>query len=241
MRVNDAIFDAMDAGLVTSATVMANGDALDDAVRRLRDYPQCSFGAHLTLTWGLPVGPAEPLRSFLGDDGRFTRGIWSRSFSRAERQAVSDEWCAQIAKLRALGVELSHFDSHEHVHTIVPLFGCIGEVMRRSGLRRVRLSKNLYCAELPPRSAVIPFAKAAWNGALRHYHGARSTGHFSDAFSVIRAAREGTLPAGTIEAMVHPGDDADPFMVNEMRELFAGALDALPAGTVRVSYAAVPA
>ena len=43
--VNDAIFSLMDRGLVTSATILANGVAFRDAAARLKNYPAAHSGS----------------------------------------------------------------------------------------------------------------------------------------------------------------------------------------------------
>ena len=47
IEVNEAIFDMMARGSVTSATILANGPKLQNALTRLAHFPHCSFGVHL--------------------------------------------------------------------------------------------------------------------------------------------------------------------------------------------------
>ena len=61
--VNDAIFDLMARSRVTSATLIANGPAIDDAVRGAREFSFVSFGIHLNLAEFEPARPAERARS----------------------------------------------------------------------------------------------------------------------------------------------------------------------------------
>src|SRR5690349_11238443 len=67
-RVNEAIFDLMAQGRVTSATVMANGPAFRHAISGISRFPACSFGAHLNLTEFAPVtgGPDAALLTGAG-------------------------------------------------------------------------------------------------------------------------------------------------------------------------------
>src|SRR5262245_2766147 len=55
--VNDAIFDGMQRNVITSATMLANGAAVESAVGRLHQFPGYSFGVHLNLTEFEPVHP----------------------------------------------------------------------------------------------------------------------------------------------------------------------------------------
>jgi predicted glycoside hydrolase/deacetylase ChbG (UPF0249 family) len=225
--LNTEILSLMRAGLVSSASVMANGDAVEEAIAHIRDLPHCSFGVHLNITWGRPVGPLEPLRRLLGEGDRFSRGAFDTRFDARLRRAVAQEWCSQVESLRSKGLTISHLDSHEHVHTLPPLFFAFKSVQRQFGIRRARLSKNLYCRELPPDSAPLLTKKALWNWALRYCYRTRTTRWFSDLYSLLRVAREGNIPDGPIEAMVHPGATDDVMMVEEIRELRSGALDTL--------------
>jgi len=50
--VNQGIIEAHQQGILTAATLMANGDAFDDAVRLARENPGLDVGAHLVLIGG---------------------------------------------------------------------------------------------------------------------------------------------------------------------------------------------
>lgn len=54
-EVNDAIFGFIRSGLVTSATMLANGPQITEAAVRVREFPECSFGIHLNLTEFKPL------------------------------------------------------------------------------------------------------------------------------------------------------------------------------------------
>src|SRR5436305_1283035 len=107
---------------ITSATLMANAPAIEDAASRAGDYHWCSFGVHLCLTDFRPLCSHPGLAPLLNADGLFCNVIRSVEITKTIRDAVIAEWSAQIEKLRALGLKLSHIDSHQHVHTIPGLF-----------------------------------------------------------------------------------------------------------------------
>jgi hypothetical protein len=60
-EVNDAIFELMSRGRISSATILANAPATRDAARRAQAFPRCSFGVHLNLTQFEPLtgGPGR--------------------------------------------------------------------------------------------------------------------------------------------------------------------------------------
>jgi predicted glycoside hydrolase/deacetylase ChbG (UPF0249 family) len=234
--VNEAIFALMDARVVTSSTLMANGEAIASAAATLRRFPRCSFGAHLTLTWGRPLTGPAGLEALLDSSGQFTTKIFDAAISRRAKAAVAREWNHQVETLMRLDVPLSHLDSHEHVHTLPWLFGAFKAVQWRFGIRRARLSKNVYCSELPPASRLLLLKKAAWNSALRRYFRTTTTRWFSDFYSINRAAHEGTLGTGAVEAMIHPGVVDDLISTTELAEIEHGALNALPFEVQMISY-----
>jgi predicted glycoside hydrolase/deacetylase ChbG (UPF0249 family) len=234
--VNDAIFESMEAGFVTSATVLANGDAVDDAVRGAARFPKCSFGVHLNITTGRPLSSAPGLSPLLDESGRMRRVIFDLKPERGLAEAIATEWSTQVKALRDRGLRISHLDSHEHVHTIPALFLSFKSVQREFQIRRARVTKNLYCREMPAPSRGVLLKKALWNSAMRWKYRTRTTAWFTDSFTLLRAARDGLPASGSIEAMIHPGATDDPVMLSEMRDMRAGALDDLPIRLQRISY-----
>ncbi len=66
--INRAIAELHSAGALTSATLMANGPAFDDAIRIARAQPTLGIGCHIVLTDGMPVSPPETIPTLLGPD-----------------------------------------------------------------------------------------------------------------------------------------------------------------------------
>ena len=50
--VNEGIVEAHRDGILTATTLMANGDAFDDAVKLARAVPSLDVGCHLVLVGG---------------------------------------------------------------------------------------------------------------------------------------------------------------------------------------------
>jgi predicted glycoside hydrolase/deacetylase ChbG (UPF0249 family) len=53
--VNRAIVEAHGHGIVTSATLMVNAAAFEDAIQRAESTPRLSMGCHVVLVDGLPL------------------------------------------------------------------------------------------------------------------------------------------------------------------------------------------
>lgn len=118
--VNRAVIDAHLHGILTSATMMATGAAVADAVARLADAPRLDIGCHLLLMDGRPAARPELIRSLLDGSDRFpaTLGAFLTNLltGRAKASEVVVELRAQIDLLLGMGITPSHLDSHKHAH-----------------------------------------------------------------------------------------------------------------------------
>lgn len=204
-QINSAIFNLMSRGLVTSATILANGPALQDAIRQIGDYRACSFGVHLNLTQYRPLTEAEAFNEIVDKNGDFSGNLQNVHLTPALRKAIFEEWCAQIEKLESYGVRISHIDSHEHVHTIPHLFAILKLTQRRFRIHRVRITKNIYSYDLPIESNMLLLKKKIWNFALRNYYRTTTASAFTEFSTFLKVAKDLQLSHGTVELMVHPG------------------------------------
>ena len=114
--VNVAIERAHRTGVLTSTTVLVNQGAAAGAEAIARSNPELGFGLHVNLTLGQPVSDPADVRSLVDADGRFRthgellKGVWTR---RVDQREIRREVAAQLDYLRRLGVEPTHWDSHE--------------------------------------------------------------------------------------------------------------------------------
>ena len=204
--VNDAIFDAMRRGVVTSATIIANGPCVEDAARRTKEFPTCSFGIHLNLTEFAPMNAAScrDLKSILNQENRFNgNSVREVPMTAAMLRAVFREWCQQIEALLRLGVDLSHFDAHHHVHTIPQMLPVLLALKRRYKISKIRISRNLYQNNEHP-SRILLAKKRAFNWTLR-VMGFRTTRLFTDLETFLKVCGRRPPVANTVELMTHPG------------------------------------
>lgn len=168
LAINDEIFSRIESGKITSATILANGEAVADAATRCARFPNASFGVHLNATDGYPLAPTSGLAPILNESGRFDGDKLRRvSINSTLREALYVEWAAQISRLIDAGVPVSHFDGHHHIHTTPGVFRVVKRLQRHFGIRKVRISRNLYSESSPPRTGSLLWKKSIWNFALR--------------------------------------------------------------------------
>ncbi len=196
--VNEGIVHAHREGVLTSTTLMANGEAFDDAVRLAKETPTLDIGAHLVLVQGNSVLDGRPLpespRQLLGVLAK--RGL-----------NVYAELKAQIEKIRAAGLSISHLDSHKHTHLVPSVFKAVVKLAGEFGITWVRLPLDTTVRLGKPLTAAGNryYRKLTRGTSVRftdHFLGFQLTGSLTEE-SMARALNR--LQEGVTEFMCHPG------------------------------------
>ena len=171
--VNRGVAEACERGILTSATLMVNMPAFEDALRVARGLPNLGLGVHLNLTSGVPVLPPQRVHGLVGPKGRFLpmgtllRGL---TLGRVPLTQAEAELSAQIEKALEAGVAVTHLDSHHHVHVHPALHGLVVRLARRYGIKAVRstvelraggLSSHIAASRLEGRESTPEFPAGA--------------------------------------------------------------------------------
>lgn len=203
-EVNQAIFKWMERGRLSSASLLANGPCIEEALGRLREFPRCSFGVHLNVEEFPPLRPAPALAPLLDGEGRLTHKLRSMRRTPALLRAVYGEWCAQIDKLRSRGVQPSHLDSHYHAHNLPEMLPLMAALRRRYGIPCARITMNLF--EPSERKPLhLRVLKRLYNAALRGPCGFRTTDALAFLHTAFGVATGALERCRTVELMSHPG------------------------------------
>lgn len=202
---NENIFNLMSQGKVTSSTMMANAPCIEEAVREAKNFPQCSFGVHLNLTEFHPLTDDERLLSLLDDEGRLRTENEDLKVVGATRKAIAKELSAQIARIQSYGVNISHLDSHQHIHNIPTMFPVIKYLQYKFNIKKIRLTREY--PEAGRYGVKIRIKKKMYNCALRHFIRSKTTDGFSSLVGFMANAEQIRTVCNTFEIMVHPGTD----------------------------------
>ena len=227
--VNRGIAEAHRNGLVTSASLLANGSAFEDGVKTARELPALGVGVHLNLSDGSPTSAPDQVKSLLNEKGEFAGGpenLFLRLSTKSlDTTEVEKEWDAQIAKVRASGIHPTHLDGHKHVQMLPGLFTIALRLAKRHNIEAVRVAHEAS----PLRTALtdgsndasVVFKQGVQARGLKllardaHVLAERSAIATTDYFCGIAQTGVMTkagilrllenLPEGTTELMCHPG------------------------------------
>jgi chitin disaccharide deacetylase len=140
--VNIGIVESHRDGILTSTSIMANGDAFEQAAAIARECPTLDIGVHLTLTEQRPVLPAASVPTLVGADGRFPPHAipFAARYLRGRiaLAEIRDELDAQIRRVIDAGLRVSHLDGHQHVHVLPGIARVVTELARAHGIAAVR-------------------------------------------------------------------------------------------------------
>jgi hopanoid biosynthesis associated protein HpnK len=142
--VNRAIAEAHEQGVVTSATLMANGSALAQAIELAASVPKLSVGCHVVLVDGTPVSDAAHVSSLIVEGGtpRFRTSISDFALHCMRGKLVASEVemeaTAQIRKLQTSGVTVSHLDTHKHTHLFPQVLHPLLRAAKICGVHSIR-------------------------------------------------------------------------------------------------------
>lgn len=129
--INRAIAELHQAGVLTSATLMAHEKATEEAIEISLATPSLGVGCHVVLVDGKPVLPG----GFQPTMGAFLRRVIAGGIDSA---AIEAEASAQIDLLQSRGLRLTHVDTHKHTHMFPAALRPLLRAAREAGIRAVR-------------------------------------------------------------------------------------------------------
>ncbi len=140
--VNKAVAQAHTTGVLTSATIMTNMPAADQAAEIAKKMPSLGIGVHLNLSEGRPISEKNTVAPLLGTDGNFCLSpakIALFSLSQVKyRNAIRSELAAQIQWAIDKGLKPTHLDSHKHIHSFPVIFSIVCKLAESFNIKAVR-------------------------------------------------------------------------------------------------------
>lgn len=214
-----AICEAFKKGFITDTTMVANGQAYQEAVDSIQKYGlQKKIGIHFNLTEGVPMTDEIKQYESFCQDGKFHGKINRlKPLSKAEKVVAYNELDAQIRRLEDDEVCITHADSHHHIHTAVFIAPIIIRVCKEHGINRIRLHRNI--GNLKYYKRIIKNLFNAWlkcNGFI--------TTKLFGALKDVEETLEKKAVHSLVEVMVHPEYDKHGVLIDKEKSGTEGAI-----------------
>lgn len=235
-------------GALTSATIMTAMPETAAALAFAAAHPEYGFGVHLQLVGDgteRPISAPADVPGLVDVGGALLPTGVVRKRALLGRLSVDElrrEIEAQIDVARSFGLELTHVDSHRHLHKLGPVREALRQALPRFGLHRVRRVQDVFLRR--PLAAPTYWLGRWWQRDLgrsftttnRFYMPSSAHDVGWDTALLDRLDR---LGAGTIEVGVHPGTTED-WRADEGACIVRFSRGARERGHTLVSWAAIP-
>lgn len=227
--VNKAIVELFDKGLINSTTLMATMPGFDEAVDLAFTHNLTNkIGIHLILTEGIPL--TEEIKSinflFKGKDKyKESRSIMI-FLKKKYQKLIYNEFAAQIEKIQSKNIQITHIDTHHHVHEMYYITKILLDLRKKYNIPSIRILNNM------EKSTKI----YKWiYRQLINYYIKQKHANYSDYFGsrsdfILKLKRDPSLiKKNNIEIMIHPtynseGKLIDKTGLNELDFIFLQSL-----------------
>lgn len=225
--VNRAITELASSDVLTSATLMAQGAAFEDAVQCATNTPALRTGCHIVLVDGVACAPPDQVPTLATNSGQLRtslpRFLLELQRGRIHEHEIELEAVAQIRRVQAAGLRVTHVDTHKHTH----LFPRVARPLMRAAIScgvpairnpfeqewSARLTRGSLVRKLEVRllrgfqSSFTRLLRAAGLRSTDGSIGVSATGSLDEA--ALRLLLDRAEP-GTWELVCHPGyNDSD--------------------------------
>lgn len=181
-------------GIVTACSVVAGGAAFDDAVARLRDVPTLEVGVHLTLV-------EERSLTGMPFPKKYTSFVPLYALRAIGIGAIERELRAQIERVLATGLPVTHLNGHQHLHLMPRLFRLTARLAREYAVPYVRIVDDHGGAARGVAMSALGFLGRRARAPFTNERtiGVAEAGHLRDVTPLLAHVQ------GLTELVTHPG------------------------------------
>lgn len=207
IEVNKAILKSFRMGIISSSTILANGQAFEDAIQIVHKYHLIdNIGIHINLNTDFPITEnIKKFKKFCHRDGSFINKRYTSlkifyPLSSNELEVLKKEIEAQIHKCKSYGLILTHADSHYHKHTEWNISRVIAKVLFDEHIKSIRLARNCGVGINFPKRLYKIFFNYTLN--LKGFNTVNCFGSFEDFLYYF--SKKNNISCSAIEVMCHP-------------------------------------
>ena len=144
--INEAVIRAHREGILTTASLMVNGDAFEEAVALAKQHPTLGVGLHLTLVMGRSTLPHSDIPALVNERGEFSNNPvkvgFRYQFNSSLRPQLERELAAQFTKFKSTGLTLDHVNGHLNLHMHPTVLAILRDHARDWGITHLRLTRD---------------------------------------------------------------------------------------------------
>jgi predicted glycoside hydrolase/deacetylase ChbG (UPF0249 family) len=227
-----ATIDCFEREVLTSASIMPRMPATEHAIEFAHAHPELDFGVHLTFVGDdqeRPLMPPDQIPALANPTGRFrrTRNLRIRALlRRLPVEQIERELVCQLDAVQGQGIEITHVDSHRHMHKLPSFAEALQRVLPRFGIRRVRAVQDIYLGR--PLTSPTYWLGSRWQRRLTrsfvttdHFYMPTSTSDIGWEHPLLAIAER--LDGTTLEVGVHPGSSEERSALVRFAALARGA------------------
>jgi len=145
-EINQAVIRAHREGILTTASLMVNEPAADEAVAMAKENPSLGVGLHLVLVCGRSALAPAAIPDLVNTQSQFSDNPVAAGlryfFSPACQSQLRDEIAAQFEKFRATALPLDHVNGHLHMHLHPAVFKILRANAGAWSIRAMRLTHD---------------------------------------------------------------------------------------------------
>jgi chitin disaccharide deacetylase len=144
--INQAVIRAHREGILTTASLMVNEPAADEAIVLARQNPGLGVGLHLALVCGRSALAPSAIPDLVNTHSEFSSDPVAAGcryfFSARCRAQLRDEIGAQFERFHNSGLPLDHVNGHLHLHLHPAVFKILSDNAAAWGVRAMRLTRD---------------------------------------------------------------------------------------------------
>ncbi|WP_109373400.1 ChbG/HpnK family deacetylase [Proteus genomosp. 6] len=210
--VNKAIITCFEYGIINSTTILTNMNSTDEAIQLTKEL-KLPIGIHLNLVEGHSL--TSEIKNFpqiynkKNDKLEFNINRTSLKIQKKLSSVIRIELEKQICYLLDNGITPTHIDSHQHTHTIFPIFGIVKSLGKKYNLK-IRIPRTT-----GSRSKLKILYKKIMTLNL-----VLNKMNLTSEFINIDEFKIGYIHKGNLEVMVHPD-------INENGDIFCNTTNTI--------------
>ncbi len=143
-NINESTIFCYKNGCITSATLLAYGEAFDNAVKMAKENPGLGIGAHLTLDGPFYIPYFQSTVTDPENKSFFPKEIILKKIKnhKIKHNDLVRIYSMQIEKILDNNINISHIDHHHHFHLYFPVLNALIDVAKKYKLKYIR-SQNI--------------------------------------------------------------------------------------------------